>query len=231
MDSLYVPLFLISKLVILIVAANSFFFILHLLRTMSYSTKTTKTAAEIDADKRAYGLWFENEIRQHLSGVGFCGQAGVPCMYTNGKQATEIDVLVQNAEDFSSVIVEVKSSLHPDKWAGYLNQSERQISFYPGAPLVVCTRASTRWQQQNLAGYKQYVATYGSTALLKVIFFATTVAEFLAIVHPQIPMDIVMTPDEPEPMTIDGLEANIVQELIAMFSQMEIDDDVSPMSL
>ena len=163
---------------------------------MAYSSKSS--AASIMAAKQLYGKLFEQNVCAHLSSVGFFGQTGVACM---------------------------KSSLHPENWAKYLTQSERQIRFYPGTPLVVCTRAFNWHQQQNIAGYKKYVATNGSPALLKVIRFATKIEELLVVVRPEMqalePMNIVVSSEEP---------ANEIDDFALIFSKLEIDDDVTPMS-
>jgi hypothetical protein len=193
---------------------------------MAYSSKSSKSsAASILAAKQSYGKFFEQNVCAHLSSVGFFGQTGVPCMNPNGKQSTEIDALVQNAQGVGIALIEMKSSLHPENWAKYLAQSERQIRFYPEAPLVVCTRASKWHQQKNLDGYKQYVAVNCSPKLLNVIHFATTIEELLAVVRPEMqalePMNIVVSSEEP---------ANEIDDLALIFSKLEIDDDVTPMS-
>jgi hypothetical protein len=192
---------------------------------MAYSRKSYKSsAASILAAKQSYGKFFEQNVCAHLSSVGFFGQTGVPCMNPHGTQSTEIDALLHYAQGVGIALIEMKSSLHPEDWAKYLAQSERQIRFYPGAPLVVCTRAFKWHQQQNIAGYKKYVATNGSPALLNVIHFATRIEEVLAVIRPQTqrqalgPMDMDVSPDD--------------DCLALIFSRLQINDDYdgTPMS-
>jgi len=176
------------------------------------------------AAKQEFGKKFEQEVCQFLINAGFSGHAGVDCFNPDGTKATEIDALVQNAEGVGIAIIEAKSSLHPEDWAKYLAQSERQIRFYPRAPLVVCTRGHNPHKLRELEGYRRYVTTYGTPELRNVIRFATRIEEVLAVIRPQTqrqalgPMDMDVSPDD--------------DCLALIFSRLQINDDYdgTPMS-